>query len=281
MKITYIHHSGYLLETGRALLLFDFVEGTLPELDPDKDLFVFVSHRHGDHFSPKIFDLAISHPKIRFILSDDIWQNKVPDHLHGLAWFVDPGKVLEFKEGGGIRVTAFKSTDEGVAFIVKTGVDSSAPAANSGTFRTDASCSDSYTIYHAGDLNNWRWNGESLAWNNNMSTNYHRELDKIKAAGFHPDVAMVPLDGRQEDLFYLGLDDFMKTVGAKVVFPMHFWEDFSVIPALKKLECSAEYRDCVADLERSGQSFEYPECLTKATNTSTNCTNMSVNGDLT
>lgn len=52
-----------------------------------------------------------------------------------------------------------------------------------------------YTIYHAGDLNNWRWNGEDLAWNNNMSTNYRRELEKIKASGFHPDVAMIPLDG--------------------------------------------------------------------------------------
>ncbi len=34
-----------------------------------------------------------------------------------------------------------------------------------------------------------------------MSTNYRRELEKIKASGFHPDVAMIPLDGRQEDLF--------------------------------------------------------------------------------
>ena len=238
MKITYIHHSGYLVETDQALLLFDFVEGTLPALTPEKDLFVFVSHRHEDHFSPKIFDLAATHPRIRFILSDDIWQNKVPDHLHGLTWFMDPGKVLEWKEGGGLRVTAFKSTDEGVAFMVETG---------------------GYTIYHAGDLNNWRWNGEDLAWNNNMSTNYRRELEKIKTSGFHPDVAMVPLDGRQEDLFYLGLDDFMRTVGAEMVFPMHFWEDFSVIPALKKLDCSAEYRDRVADICKAGQRFFFPD----------------------
>lgn len=237
MTITYIHHSGYLLETEQALLLFDFVEGALPPLDPAKDLFVFVSHRHEDHFSPKIFDLAATHPRIRFILSDDIWQNKVPEHLHGLSWFMDPGNVLEWKEGGGLRVTAFKSTDEGVAFMVETG---------------------GYTIYHAGDLNNWRWNGEELAWNNNMSTNYRRELEKIKASGFHPDVAMVPLDGRQEDLFYLGLDDFMRTVGAEMVFPMHFWEDFSVIPALKKLDCSAEYRDRVADIRKAGQRFFFP-----------------------
>lgn len=43
MTITYIHHSGYLLETEQALLLFDFVEGALPPLDPAKDLFVFVA----------------------------------------------------------------------------------------------------------------------------------------------------------------------------------------------------------------------------------------------
>lgn len=36
MTITYIHHSGYLLETEQALLLFDFTEGTLPPLDPQK-----------------------------------------------------------------------------------------------------------------------------------------------------------------------------------------------------------------------------------------------------
>ena len=93
MKITYIKHSGYLLESDQALLLFDFWKGTLPPLAPEKDLFVFVSHRHEDHFNPKIFNLAVSHPKIHFILSDDIWQNKVPEHLHGLTWFVDPGKV--------------------------------------------------------------------------------------------------------------------------------------------------------------------------------------------
>ena len=36
MTITYIHHSGYLLETEQALLLFDFVEGALPHWIPPK-----------------------------------------------------------------------------------------------------------------------------------------------------------------------------------------------------------------------------------------------------
>lgn len=32
MKITYIHHSGFLAETNQALLLFDFAGGILPPL---------------------------------------------------------------------------------------------------------------------------------------------------------------------------------------------------------------------------------------------------------
>ena len=40
MKITYIHHSGFLAETNQALLLFDFAGGILPPLDPAKTLVV-------------------------------------------------------------------------------------------------------------------------------------------------------------------------------------------------------------------------------------------------
>ena len=40
MKITYIHHSGFLAETNQALLLFDFAGGSLPPLDPAKTLVV-------------------------------------------------------------------------------------------------------------------------------------------------------------------------------------------------------------------------------------------------
>lgn len=235
MTITYIHHSGFLVETEQALLLFDYVEGPLPELTPDKDLIVFASHRHQDHFSTEIFKLAKTHPRIRFVLSDDIWQNRVPERINCHTEFVDPGKVLRLPDGGGICITAFKSTDEGVAFMVETG---------------------GRTIYHAGDLNNWRWNGETLAWNNNISANYKRELERIHSQGFCPDVAMVPLDGRQEDLFYLGIDQFMRTVGAGTVFPMHFWKDYSIISRLKELECSKEYRDKIMDITEEGQIFQ-------------------------
>lgn len=235
MTITYIHHSCFLIEQEQVVLLFDYAGGTLPPLPKDKALVVFVSHRHEDHFSPAIFELAAAHPKTRFLLSDDIWQNRVPEHLNCWTEFMDPGKVRHLSEGAGLQVTAFKSTDEGVAYLVE---------------------SEGCTIYHAGDLNDWKWNGETKAWNNNMSANYKRELAKIHDAGFQPDIAMVPLDGRQEEWFCLGLQEFIETVGAKQVFPMHFWEDYSVIDRLKALPCSEGYRDRIADIRQEGQIFE-------------------------
>lgn len=67
---------------------------------------------------------------------------------------------------------------------------------------------------------------------------------------------MIPLDGRQEDLFYLGVDEFMQIVGANWIFPMHFWEDFSVISRLKALPCSAPYRACIVDLEKRTTTYK-------------------------
>ena len=55
MKVTYIHHSSFLVETDENYFLFDYFEGELPEFKEDKPLLVFASHRHGDHFSPVIF----------------------------------------------------------------------------------------------------------------------------------------------------------------------------------------------------------------------------------
>lgn len=234
MKIIYIHHSSFLVELDQALFLFDYMGGPLPELDSEKELVIFSSHRHGDHFSPLIFELASQHPKILYILSDDIWQNRVPEELYGNTEFIGAGETLEVADCGGLRVTAFKSTDEGVAFLVECG---------------------GKVLYHAGDLNDWRWNGETKAWNNNMHTNYMRELEQIRNIGLYPDVAFVPLDGRLEEWFYLGLHEFMEQVGTRMVFPMHFWEDYTVIERLRALPNSEKYRSKIADIRKEGQEF--------------------------
>lgn len=72
MKVTYIYHSGFLVELENASLLFDYYKGDIPNINPDLPLYVFSSHSHGDHFSKDIFNLADIYPKVTFILSSDI-----------------------------------------------------------------------------------------------------------------------------------------------------------------------------------------------------------------
>ena len=60
MIVDYLGHSGFLVETEKALLLFDAcgtATSVLDTKDREKPLFVFVSHAHADHFDPAIFSL--------------------------------------------------------------------------------------------------------------------------------------------------------------------------------------------------------------------------------
>ena len=68
-------------------------------------------------------------------------------------------------------------------------------------------------------------------------------------------MAFMLLDPRQEKDFYLGMDDFMKMVGADVVFPMHFWGDFEVTDRFKALECAKDYKDRIVKIHKKGESF--------------------------
>lgn len=229
MKVTYIHHSAFAVETEHACLLFDYFEGALPEFPEEKPLYVFASHRHPDHFSKVIFKLAEKYLNIYYILSSDIWKKRIPEELREKTWFLAPG---ETKTIGELTVEGFKSTDEGVAFWCLI---------------------DGREIYHAGDLNHWYWEGEEEQWNADMTAAYRKEIEKM--AGRTADVAFLPLDPRLEQWFYLGIDDFMKVVDAKIIFPMHFWGQFDVAARLKALPCSEKYRDKIMEIKEDGQEF--------------------------
>ena len=227
MKITYIHHSSFLVELKQLSLLFDYFQGDV-KLPEGKPAVIFASHRHGDHFSPVIFDFAKERQDVYYVLSDDIWEKRTPPELRDRIVFAGPGQEFSLPWLSGISVRTFKSTDEGVAFLIR---------------------SPEGVIYHAGDLNNWQWEGEPKDWNRNMEVNYRRQLEAMKNEKI--DVAFVPLDPRQGKDFYRGMDDFMKMVGAARVFPMHCWDDFTVISRLKAMEESKDYRDRIMEIGRA------------------------------
>lgn len=222
MKITYIHHSAFLVETGSACLLFDYFEGNLPSIPQEKPLYVLSSHNHHDHFSQMIFSLE--HPNITYLLSWDI-----PEAGKSNVHYLQPDETWS---DGILSLETFRSTDEGVAFWCRV---------------------DGREIYHAGDLNHWYWEGEDDQWNADMTAAYRAEVAKM--TGRTADVAFIPVDPRLDNWFYLGADDFMSRANAKVLFPMHFWGDFSVCEKLRNHPCSERYRSRIITIEEKGQNF--------------------------
>ena len=216
MKITYIHHSCFLVETDRFYYLFDYEGGTLPERNPAKPIFVLSSHGHSDHYQANVFSLlsdsGMQH--IRAILSDDI---PVPAGIDTLQ--VSPGK--EYMLAPQLKLTTFRSTDLGVAFLIE----------------------DQNTLfYHAGDLNDWVWDDESDAYNKEMTIHYRRQIRLLAETLHHRklDAAFVVLDPRQEKDYDRGLCYFLENIPAKQVYPMHYWGNPSIIKTF--LKDHPEYR---------------------------------------
>lgn len=257
MKITYIGHSGFWVELERAVLLFDYYQGEIPKLPEGKKLYVFSSHRHGDHFNPEIFALAKQYEDIQYVFSRDIWRSRVPEELQ--AQVVQMKANTEWTAGSeadgppelpkvdtaaayrppeiqktdvGMTVRTLRSTDAGVAFLVQT---------------------EGRTLYHAGDLNDWRWEGEPEDWNRRMGENFKKFLEPIR--GWKIDAAFVPLDPRQEGNYALGLDYFLGLVDVEKVYPMHCWEDYSVIHRWFLEHPDSPYREKIIEISGRGESF--------------------------
>ncbi len=210
VKIDYLGHSGFLAETEHVLLMFDDYRGDLSVVrgkPEDKPLFVFVSHAHADHFDPQIFSLMDRKGGVRYILPFDLRGDPaVPQACD--AVYMDADRTYTV-EGLGI-VTTLLSTDEGVAYLIKT-----------------ADC----TLFHAGDLHWWDWPGEDPAWLKDQESLYCREIGKL--AGIPIDIGFVVLDDRLEQNYARGLEYYMNTTDTRYILPMHFWKDRSVIERFK------------------------------------------------
>lgn len=245
IKVTYLAHSGFMVEFDRCYLLFDYYKGNLNNISKNKKLIVFVSHSHYDHFNKDIFHLYEEYPDIQYYIASDIKMSEKDIKEYGLTGelsrrieVVVPSKEYNLKDNNQneIIIRTLKSTDEGVAYLV------------------------SYlgkTIYHAGDLHLWVWKEEDKQYNYNMTARFNKEMEIVK--NYSIDVAFAPLDPRQEDWYHLGMDKLLDTTSIKYVFPMHFWEDPDIIQRYKeyrKEQYKGKSADTdIVDVERTGQTW--------------------------
>ncbi len=281
MKVWYLYHSGYAVETDECLLVFDYWQDTPigdgrglenGVFDPvhwltkavhnSEDGFippviVFSSHKHGDHFNPEILAWQNTIPTIRYVLSQDIPKRYLsgipkediqeagnPENMNSIARIMrmKADQTFSWPELNMI-VHSFKSTDAGIAFWVEI---------------------NEKVVYHAGDLNLWVWNGESKSWNNNMIARYKKEVEKIllhaKQSSKTPDIAFFPTDPRLENHWLDGYIYFMEQVNAKNTFPMHFGDAFPVLESIKDdlRGKPPEFRSKMHIPKQRGNMFELP-----------------------
>ena len=244
MKVTYIHHSGYAVELDKCILIFDYYKEDMPDYVLDaiykgtKDVFFFSSHAHADHFNPEIF--KYSGRNVYFIISHDIEEKVVyrgwlDDYPEAMVEYIRAGECMTVQGGNGsyLDVETLKSTDRGVAFIVM---------------------SEGQSVYHAGDLNNWIFDGMDKAKFGDMKARYTREIDKIKRRKM--DVAFLPVDYRLGEYYAEGPAYFLESVDVKHVFPMHMWKEYGYIEKFRNEPRIAALNCTVYDANESGKSWK-------------------------
>ncbi|MBC8587158.1 MBL fold metallo-hydrolase [Paratissierella segnis] len=199
MKVEYIYHSGFTIEADDYFLVFDYYRGDITL--KDKKIIVFSTHKHHDHYNPKILTWKKNYPDISYVLSSDIDVSPSKN-----IYKIDPYEELKLQD---VAIKAFGSTDLGVSLLIKL---------------------EDKNIFFAGDLNWWHWEEDFPEDQLKEEKDFKDEVSKI--IGERIDVAFFPVDPRLEDAFYLGAQYFIEKLKPKIFFPMHFGDKYEIIPKL-------------------------------------------------
>lgn len=141
--VWYLRHTGWAVRLGSALLVFDYQESMGMDsvaddtprdlehgfIDPaeirDLDVFVFVSHAHGDHYDPVIFDWQGRIERLTYFIG---WEDRPQSHC---ARFVGAAAACYAMSGqrataavDGLQVYTIDSHHNGipeVAYLVRYG----------------------------------------------------------------------------------------------------------------------------------------------------------------
>ena len=215
MKLTYLFHSGFVVETDACMLVFDYwmdPAEVIPKfLSSCKPMYVFCSHFHEDHFIREIFSWKQKKQNITYILSKDILKRKRAEKNDADVWLVKG----DTWEDSNIKVWATGSNDSGVSWIVET---------------------NSKRIFHAGDLNNWyaRFLTDDYQGGTIISKEfgeidplkderqYLGELKDIRKITDSFDIVMFPIDGRIGNGYTRGGRQFIEHFKVGMFVPMHF-----------------------------------------------------------
>lgn len=215
MRLTYIFHSGFVLETESCILVFDYwmdpAHAMRYFLSLDRPMYVFSSHFHEDHFTREIFSWRQQREYITYILSKDILRHRRAGKDESHAWLAKGGTWQD----ANLKVWATGSNDSGVSWVIEV---------------------DGRRIFHAGDLNNWyaRFLTDDYKGGTVMSQEFGEidpskdekqflgELKDIRKITPCFDLVMFPVDGRIGNGYTRGARQFIERFSVGTFVPMHF-----------------------------------------------------------
>jgi ankyrin repeat protein/L-ascorbate metabolism protein UlaG (beta-lactamase superfamily) len=125
--IWFLGHSSWAIKTSEHFLIFDYVGrggrgadapalsngNIIPEEIADKDVLVFTSHAHGDHYNPLIYGWKSKLPKSRFFFG---WDLDTPFEAHK---FGEPRSKLELADVKVYTIYDHHETVPEVAYLIK------------------------------------------------------------------------------------------------------------------------------------------------------------------
>lgn len=225
VRITYVWHDCFVVETDAVAFVFDYwldehgENGEMPlaveRLLREKPLYVFVSHGHKDHYNPRIFGWAEEFPKIRYVVSNDV-RRRIRHIVSATSVYSGPkvreDQVTALRPGesfddGRVCVRAFPSTDIGDSYMVET---------------------SGMRFFHAGDLNAWIWKDESTEQEVKKALGDYKACLRDIAAYLDTcpdrriDYCFFPVDSRIGRDYFTGAAMMVREFDVDFLFPMHF-----------------------------------------------------------
>ncbi|ADV43812.1 MBL fold metallo-hydrolase [Bacteroides helcogenes] len=240
MKLDYIYHSGFAIETDGVTVIIDYYKDSSEEsynkgivhdrlLERPGVIYVLCSHFHPDHFNREILSWKTARPDLRYVFSKDILKHRRASAED--ATYLNKGDIYEDEN---IRIEAFGSTDVGISFLIDL---------------------QGKRFFHAGDLNNWHWSEESTPQEiRKAEGDFLAEINKLQQATSSIDVTMFPVDSRIGKDYMRGAEQFVERIKTTIFAPMHFSEDYQGGNAFRQF---AERKGCrFLTITHRGQRFD-------------------------
>ncbi|MCG8697752.1 MAG: ankyrin repeat domain-containing protein [Bacteroidales bacterium] len=240
-KVVYCGHSGWIVETGNKVLVFDYwskstrnqpglVNGTFNCNEmKNKEVYVFVSHDHGDHYDIKIHEWKDKVANINYIYGFDPKTSKI----HSKKGYQGPKftyvKDNETHEVKNIKFTTLKSTDKGQGFLVE---------------------ANGISIYHPGDH----------AWfANEDEANFKKEVDYIASINNQVDIAFLPVSGCpnrwKKEFIEKGFVYNIEKLNPTHVYPMHAFNREYMLKDFAELAEKTNTKSQIVCVENIGDNY--------------------------